>query len=45
MDEVCAELGLTYTIRTAGIDEKAIRDPVPSKLVSLLAKAKKVRPP
>ncbi|EFJ50891.1 hypothetical protein VOLCADRAFT_88280 [Volvox carteri f. nagariensis] len=41
MDQLAAEHGFSYEIKTADINEKAIRDPSPDKLVRLLARAKK----
>ncbi|GIL47156.1 hypothetical protein Vafri_4027 [Volvox africanus] len=41
MDELAVEHRFTYEVKTADINEKAIRDPSPDKLVSLLARAKK----
>jgi hydrogenase maturation factor len=40
MDELAAEYGFSYTVSTAGIDEKAIREPDPRALVVALAHAK-----
>jgi septum formation protein len=40
-DELVAEFsGLSYTVVTADIDEKALRDPLPERLVTALAHAK-----
>ncbi|GLC45070.1 hypothetical protein PLESTB_001465300 [Pleodorina starrii] len=41
MDQLSSEHGFSYEVRTADIDEKAIRDPHPETLVRLLARAKK----
>lgn len=40
MDELAAEHGFTYQTCTADIDERAIRDRDPERLVTLLARAK-----
>ncbi|GFR43639.1 hypothetical protein Agub_g4740 [Astrephomene gubernaculifera] len=41
MDQLAAEHGFSYEVKTADINEKAIRDPDPEKLVRLLARAKR----
>ncbi|KXZ47455.1 hypothetical protein GPECTOR_35g893 [Gonium pectorale] len=41
MDQLAAEHGFSYEVKTADINEKAIRDPNPETLVRLLARAKK----
>ncbi|KAG2453712.1 hypothetical protein HYH02_001924 [Chlamydomonas schloesseri] len=41
MTELGQEHGFSYEVRTADIDEKAIRDPSPEMLVRLLARAKR----
>ncbi|KAG2445632.1 hypothetical protein HXX76_000242 [Chlamydomonas incerta] len=41
MTELGKEHGFSYEVRTADIDEKAIRDPNPEMLVRLLARAKR----
>ncbi|KAG2494320.1 hypothetical protein HYH03_007673 [Edaphochlamys debaryana] len=41
MTELANEHGFNYDVRTADIDEKAIRDPDPEKLVRMLAHAKR----
>ena len=41
LDELCSVVqGLSYSVLKADIDEKALRDPNPEKLVSMLARAK-----
>jgi septum formation protein len=40
MDELAAQHGFTYEVVTAGIDEKAIREPHPRDLVLKLGHAK-----
>ena len=40
MDELLGPHGAAYSVKTADIDEKAIRTPEPRDLVLLLAKAK-----
>lgn len=40
MDELARQHGFSYEVRTADIDEKAIRLPSPPELVTALAKAK-----
>ncbi|GIL70562.1 hypothetical protein Vretimale_3684 [Volvox reticuliferus] len=41
MDQLAEEHGFSYEVKTADINEKAIRDPSPDTLVRLLARAKK----
>ncbi|GLI58753.1 hypothetical protein VaNZ11_000510, partial [Volvox africanus] len=41
MDQLAAEHGFTYEVKAADINEKAIRDPSPDTLVTLLARAKR----
>lgn len=40
MDELCSKYGFKYEVKTADIDEKAIRSPVPRELVLALGHAK-----